>query len=321
MGTGQGRGPRLLDRMRAELRLRHYSPRTEEAYIAWVRRFIRHFEFEHPLDLGPEAISSFLSYLASKERLAASTQNQALAALLFMYTHVLGRAPEKMGQFVRARRSQQLPVVLSVLEVATVLEHLSGMPLLMGSLLYGSGLRLLECARLRIKDLDFERGELVVREGKGGKDRVTMLPRRLNGLPRAHLARVEHQHREDLRSGAGWVEVPFALARKNPNVGRTWPWQWVFPATRCYFHQETGQRRRHHFHETALQRAVHSAGLAAGVGKRVTCHALRHSFATHLLASGSDIRTIQELLGHRSVATTMIYTHVRLFSSSSDSRS
>lgn len=211
---------------------------------------------------------------------------------------------------MHAKRPRRLPVVLSVGEVARVLERLEGMPFLMASLLYGSGLRLMECVRLRVKDLEFERGEIVVREGKGDKDRVTPLPRRLHQPLRSHLEWVRGQHQNDLALGAGWVELPGALARKLPNAGREWSWQWIFPATRRYLHPETGQRRRHHFHETALRRAVHEAGIAAGIGRRVTCHSMRHSFATHLLESGSDIRTIQELLGHRSVATTMIYTHV-----------
>jgi integron integrase len=254
----------------------------------------------HPGELGGQAISAFLTHLAEEARVSASTQNQALAAVLFLYEHVLGQAPDALGEFVRAKRPIRLPVVLSVSEVATVLEEMRGMPRLMAVLLYGSGLRLLECARLRIKDLDLERGEVTVRRGKGNKDRVTPLPRRVVPELTAHLACVKLQHGRDLADGAGWVEVPEALDRKYPQVGREWPWQWVFPATRFYRHLASGQQRRHHFHETALQRAVHAAGLASGIGKAVTCHSLRHSFATHLLAAGADIRTIQELLGHRS---------------------
>ena len=264
----------------------------------------------HPAELGSQSIAPFLTHLAAEERVAASTQNQALAALLFLYRNVLGWPAEELQSFVHAKRPQRLPDVLSVSEVAAVLAQLHGPSALMGALLYGSGVRLMECVRLRVKDLNFERGELLVRQGKGGKDRVTPLPRKLTPQLQRHLEKVYSQHQRDVLRGAGFVEVPNALARKYPNIGRQWAWQWVFPATRTYLERQSGERRRHHFHETALQRAVSQAGVAAVLGKRVTCHTLRHSFATHLLESGTDIRTIQELLGHRSVATTMIYTHV-----------
>lgn len=302
--------PRLLDRVREQMRLRHYSPRTEKAYVGWVVRFVRFSGTRHPKELGAAEVGAFLSHLAQGEGVSASTQNQALAALLFLYECVLGRHLEEQSSFVRAKRPQRLPVVLSAPEVSRVLEHLDGIPGLMAELLYGSGLRLLECARLRVKDVSFERGEVVIREGKGNKDRVAPLPRRLTPRLQEHLSLVKRQHERDLREGAGWVELPSGVSKKQPNAGRELPWQWLFPATRTYRHIESGERRRHHFHETALQRAVKSAGLAAGIGKRVTCHCLRHSFATHLLEMGYDIRTIQELLGHRSVVTTMIYTHV-----------
>lgn len=254
--------PRLLDRLRAAMRIRHYSPRTEAAYIGWVRRFVRYHGLRHPNELGPDAIAAFLTHLATDGKVSASTQNQALAALLFLYAHVIGRPREDVGEFVRARRSVRLPVVLSAGEVEAVLGHMRGKPALMATLLYGSGLRLMECATLRIKDVDFALRQVVVRGGKGAKDRVAPLPSRIESRLRAHLEDVKRQHEMDLKQGAGWVEVPIALGRKYPNAGREWPWQWVFPATRLYRHRESGQRRRHHFHETALQRAVHAAGLA-----------------------------------------------------------
>ncbi len=307
---GLERRTQLLEQMRQALQVRHYSPRTEEAYVAWVERFVHHHDLRHPAEMGAEDVRVFLEHLASADRVAAATQNQALAALLFLYANVLGMPFEEVGSFVRAKRPKRLPVVLGAGEVAALLEQLDGVPLLMAQMLYGSGLRLLECARLRAKDLCFERGEVLVRSGKGGKDRVAPFPRTLERQMRMHLVKVKRQHDMDLSRGAGWVFVPPSLARKYPNVGRDWPWQWVFPATRQYFHTATGQTRRHHYHQSALQRAVRVAGRAAGLNKRATCHALRHSFATHLLEQGYDIRTIQELLGHRSVATTMVYTHV-----------
>jgi integron integrase len=300
----------VFARMRGELRARHYSGRTEETYLAWARRFVEFHGRRHPRDLGPDEISRFLTHLAEKRRVAPSTQNQALAAILFLYQHVLGIEFGGLDPFVRAKRPIRLPVVLSVSEVARVLGAMQGMPALMASLLYGSGLRVMECVQLRVKDVAFDRGELLVRGGKGQKDRVTPLPQRLGPRLREHLDIVQRQHTQDLRLGAGGVQLPGRLALKLPNAGHEWAWQWVFPATRTYRDRETGQQRRHHFHETALQRAVHEAGLVAGIAQRATCHALRHSFATHLLESGTDIRTIQELLGHASVATTMIYTHV-----------
>jgi integron integrase len=238
------RPPRLLDRVCEALRMRHYSPRTEEAYCGWIRRFVLFHGRRHPRELGSPEIEAFLSHLAVAGRVSASTQNQALAALLFLYVHVLGHPPEALGDFVRAKRPERVPVVLTPTEVSAVLERLSGTPKLMASLLYGAGLRLLECARLRVKDVDLERRELIVREGKGAKDRTTMLPTRLIEPLRAHLVGVRRQFEEDLRDGAGWVELPDALARKYPNAGREWPWQWVFPATRTYAHGETGQGSR-----------------------------------------------------------------------------
>ena len=302
--------PRLLDQLAAALRLRQRSPRTEEAYAHWVRRFVRFHGLRHPRDLGAEEVTAFLSHLATTERSAAATQNQALCALLFLYRHVLGRELPWLDELVRAPVREHLPVVLDRAEVAAVLRQLAGTTHGIASLLYGSGLRLLEAVRLRVKDVDFARNAITVRAGKGDKDRQTLLPAPLRAALLRHREAVEQQHSQDLANGAGWVELPRALDRKLPNAGREWPWQWLFPATRTYVHVETGQRRRHHFHESAVQKAVHLAVLRAGISKRASCHTFRHSFATHLLEDGYDLRTIQKLLGHADVRTTMIYTHV-----------
>jgi integron integrase len=264
----------------------------------------------HPMELGADEVTRFLSSLAEVQGVSASTQNQALSALLFLYRRVLGVELPWLDGLVHAKRSAHVPVVLSRAEVAAVLAGLSGPSWIMAALLYGAGLRLLECLQLRVKDVDFARGEIVVRRGKGGRDRRTVLPAVVSGPLAGHLTQVRAQHQADLERGAGWVELPHALDRKYPNAGREWGWQWVFPATRTYVHPETRRRRRHHFHESALQRAVRTAVIRAGIGKPAGCHTLRHSFATHLLESGYDIRTVQELLGHRDVRTTMIYTHV-----------
>ncbi|MFT3770547.1 MAG: integron integrase [Minicystis sp.] len=304
------RRPRLLDRVREAIRARHYSPRTAEAYCTWVRRFVLFHGRRHPREMGAPEIEAFLSHLANEQHVSASTQNQALAALLFLYVHVLSVPMDKLGDFTRAKRPQRIPAVLTPAEVTRVLDAMSGPTALMAALLYGAGLRLLECATLRVKDLDFERREIVVRDGKGQKDRITMLPERAIEPLGDHLGRVRAQHEADVTAGAGWVMLPDALDRKSPNAGREWPWQWVFPATRTYRDPVSGRVRRHHLHETVLQRAVKEAVVAAGLSKRASCHTLRHSFATHLLEAGYDIRTIQELLGHQDVSTTMIYTHV-----------
>jgi integron integrase len=304
------RRPRLLDRVRDALRLRHYSRRTERAYLGWIRRYVLVHGKRHPVDMGAEEVSRFLSSLAVQGKVGASTQNQALAALLFLYGPVLGVDLPWLDDLVRAARPQRLPVVLSRDEVRAVLLALRGTARLMAVLLYGAGLRLLECARLRVQDVDFSANQIIVRSGKGDKDRVTLLPAAVRGALQRHLERVRAQHERDLDAGAGWVELPHALAQKYPNAGREWPWQWVFPATRIYVDPTTRQRRRHHLHETVLQRAVHRAVRQAGLTKPASCHTFRHSFATHLLEDGYDIRTVQELLGHRDVRTTMIYTHV-----------
>jgi integron integrase len=302
--------PRLLDRVRAAVRARHFSRRTEKAYVAWIRRYIFFHDKRHPADMGGPEITKFLSALAMEGDVAASTQNQALSALLFLYREVLGQDLPWLDDIVRAKRPVRLPAVLSREEVRAVIRQIDGTPRLMALLLYGGGLRLLECARLRVKDVDFARNQITVRGGKGDKDRVAPLPAVVAADLARHLDAVKQQHDLDVHRGAGWVELPGALARKYPSAGRDWPWQWVFPATRPYVDRETGQRRRHHLHESVLQRAVKLAVRRAGLPKPATCHTFRHSFATHLLEDGADIRTVQELLGHRDVSTTMIYTHV-----------
>jgi integron integrase len=301
--------PRLLDRVRGALRARHYSFRTEKAYVAWIRRYLAFHRMRHPLEMGTAEITAFLTALAVRLHVSASTQKQAFSAVLFLYRDVLDRELTGLDRVVRAKPPLRLPLVLSRQEVATLLARLRGTPLLMASLLYGSGLRLLECARLRVKDVDFDRRELVVRDGKGRKDRVTILPSGLV-LPLArHLERLRRIHDRDRARGVA-VDLPYALARKYPAAAHEWAWRWVFPASRTYLDVRTGEVRRHHLHESALQRALRTAVLEAGLSKPATCHTLRHSFATHLLETGYDIRTIQELLGHSDVNTTMVYTHV-----------
>lgn len=304
---------RLSEILRAKLRERHYTPRTEEAYLSWLKRFIEFSNVRSRSDfetLGAPDISRFLSHLANKERVAPTTQNQALGALLFAFQHVLGRAPEDLGNFVRARRPRQLPIVLSQLEVRALLAQLKGTHHLMASLLYGSGLRLMECVQLRVRDLDLQRRKLTVRQAHGKKERVTTLPSRLTPVLDAHLQEVRALHQTDLEEGAGWVELPYRGEHHHPDAGREWPLQWAFPASRRHFHEASGQMRRHHSHETVLQRAVREAGLLVGLSGKANCHALRHSFATHLLESGYDLRTIQDLLGHSSIASTMVYMHL-----------
>jgi integron integrase len=300
---------KLLDRVRQAIRVRHYSRRTEQAYVAWIRRFIVFHGKRHPRELGEREVTAFVSHLAERG-VSASTQNQALSAILFLFEIVIGQRLAWMNEIVRAQRPVRLPVVLSRSEVSALLSRLQGTAWLMPSLMYGAGLRLLECAELRVKDINFDRNELTIRDGKGGKDRVTMLPAAVKGPLRAHLKWVNAQHEADLAAGRGCVALPGTLRAKYPNAPKEWAWQWVFPATRLYVDQETGERRRHHLHESVLQRAVKDAARAAGICRPATCHSLRHSFATHLLEAGYDIRTIQELLGHRDVSTTMIYTHV-----------
>jgi integron integrase len=301
---------KLLPSLRANLRLRHFSPRTEEAYSAWVKRYVRFHGMRHPGEMAEGEVRAFLTHLAVERRVAPSTQAQAMAALLFLYREVLGRPLSGVGDVPRAKAPYRLPVVLTSEEVRRVLEHVHGTPRLVALLLYGSGLRLLEALGLRVKDVDLGRGELRVRRAKGGKDRVTVLPQLMRASIGRQLNRVLVVHERDLRLGGGWVELPGALAVKYPRAGQSIAWQWVFPATRRYTDSVTGQVRRHHLHESAVQRAVAVAVRRSGITKRATCHSFRHSFATHLLESGADIRTVQELLGHRDVSTTMLYTHV-----------
>jgi integron integrase len=301
---------RLSERMRHAMQVRHLSPRTCDAYLNWVRRYWHFCGRRDPALCGPDEVTAFLTHLAVHSRVAAATQGQALAAILFLYRHVLQLNLPWLDGLVRAHRPKRLPTVLSREEVRAVLDRLHGTPQLIGLLLYGAGLRLLECCRLRVKDIDFASHRITIRSGKGNKDRHAILPAIAAPLLKRQLELVTQQHAHDLQTGSGYVALPTALARKFPNAPRELPWQWLFPATRHYEHPETGQRRRHHLHETVMQSAIRQAVQAAGITKRATCHTLRHSFATHLLEDGSDIRTVQELLGHADVRTTMIYTHV-----------
>lgn len=300
----------LIDRLRRAVRARHYSRRTEEAYVLWVRRLLRRYGNRDPAALGEGEVSRFLSAMAEGRAVSASTQNQAASALLFFFREVLRRDVRRWGGVVRAKSPARLPVVLTPEEVRMVLRQMHGTPRLVAMVLYGSGLRLLEALELRVKDVDFGRGEIRLRRGKGGKDRVTVLPVAIRAPLKTHLARVERLHERDRARGAGRVALPGALAEKLPGQDASWPWQWVFPATRLTIDARTRTKTRWHYHESAVQRAMRSAVRRAGIPKRATCHTLRHSFATHLLESGHDIRTVQELLGHRDVRTTMIYTHV-----------
>jgi integron integrase len=299
----------LLERVRTSLVARHYSKRTVRAYLGWVRRYVLFHGECQVEDMAEAEIGAFLSSLA-EAKVSSSTQNQALAAMLFLYQQVLGRDLAWLDNVVHAKRPKHVPVVLARDEVRAVLANLDGIPWLVGALLYGGGLRLLEALRLRVKDVDLGRREITVRRGKGGKDRRTVLPNALVERLRSHLAAVKKIHDRDLSLGKGAGALPEALALKYPNAPHEWMWQWVFPATRTYVERDTCEVRRHHLHESVVQRAVRKAALAAQIAKPVTPHTLRHSFATHLLEDGYDIRTIQELLGHRDVATTMIYTHV-----------
>lgn len=300
----------LLDNVRTTARLRHLSLRTEEAYLSTIKRYIFFHGKRHPLELGAEHIRAYLAHLAVEEKVAASTQNAALCALLFLYRDVLKINMPFVDGIERAQRPAKVPTVFSRDEVTRLLGGLDGQPWLMGSLLYGAGLRLMECLRLRVKDLDFGYRQLVVREGKGATDRVTILPAKLVQPLRQQLAIAEALHRRDLAEGFGEVYLPYALAEKYPKAASEWGWQWVFPAAARSIDPRSGIKRRHHLAEDILQRAVKGAIRGAGILKHGSCHTLRHSFATHLLEDGYDIRTVQELLGHKDVRTTMIYTHV-----------
>lgn len=305
-----GRSPKLLDRMRAEIRVRHYSRRTEDAYVHWVRQFIVFKGLRHPSELGSQDVTQFLAWLAVKRKVAASTQNQALSALVFLYRNVLRQELAALGRVPRARTPERVPVVMSVEEVRRVLGELDGVMWVIAALLYGAGLRLQECLELRVKDVDFDRREVVIRRGKGQKDRRVMLPELVREPLLAHLERVRMRHDADLAGGLGRVTLPSALERKFPNAATDWRWQFLFPATRICRDPRYGPPSRYHVHESAVQRAVGEAVRRAGLTKRVSCHTFRHSFATHLLENGYDIRTVQELLGHADVSTTMTYTHV-----------
>ena len=308
--TNQSRPPGLIQRYREELQVRHYARRTVSSYEQWLRRFLRFHQMRHPRQMGEAEINAFLSHLATEERVSASTQNQALAALLFLYRTVLGGDVGNLEGVIRARKRQRLPVVLTVGEVRGVLHHLDGAEALVAKLLYGSGLRLMEALRLRIKDVDLDQRCITVRCGKGDKDRRTVLPSSLVDPLKQHVNEVQHQHQNDLSAGWGAVELPHALERKYRNAAKEWGWQWLFPQGRRWRDPRQNIEGRHHLDPSLVQRAVRAAVQAAGISKPATCHTFRHSFATHLLEQGADIRTIQELLGHSDVKTTMIYTHV-----------
>lgn len=302
--------PKLLEQLTARLRARHMSRSTEKTYRHWVRRFILFHRKRHPAEMAEEEVNAFLSHLAVADKVSASTQNQALAAVLFLYRHVLGRDLGQLTGLIRARRRRKIPVVLSPEEVRAVFAQASGVEQLYLKLLYGTGMRVMEGLRLRVKDLDFSYDQITVRDGKGEKDRMTMLPTSLKPDLLEHLERVRALHQADLTAGFGRVALPYALARKYPRANAEWAWQWVFPASGRYQDEEANTERRHHLHERTVQRAFKEAAARARIGKHATLHCLRHSFATHILRNGYDIRTVQELLGHAHLKTTMIYTHV-----------
>jgi len=302
--------PKLLDQVRNVIRCKHYSIRTEQSYVEWIRRYIFFHECKHPKDLAEKHISAFLTHLAVERKVASSTQNQALCAIIFLYREVIKKEIGELDQFVRAKRPSKLPIVFTRDEVRKLLLRLTGTQWIMGQLLYGSGLRLMECLRLRVKDIDFGYNQIVVRDGKSHKDRVTMLPGILIDPLKRHLAKVQQIHQQDLDAGFGTVYLPYALERKYRNANRSWGWQHVFPSSRRSIDPRSGIERRHHASEKMLHRAIKKAIRESGIVKPGSCHSLRHSFATHLLEAGYDIRTVQELLGHKDVTTTMIYTHV-----------
>jgi integron integrase len=301
---------RLLDQVREQIRLRHYSIRTEQAYVSWIKRYILFHDKKHPKDMDKAEIEAFLTYLAKDLNVSSSTQNQAFNALLFLYNQVLHKSLDDKINAIRAKKPRRLPTVMTNEEAMKVVKGLSGSNKLMAKLLYGSGLRLMECLRLRVKDIDFGMNQIMVRDGKGKIDRVTLLPESAKLKLIEHLERVKTVHENDLSQGYGKVYLPYALSRKYPNANRDWGWQYVFPSKSLSKDPRTGEIRRHHIHENSLQKAVKKAVRLARIIKPVSCHTFRHSFATHLLEDGYDIRTVQELLGHKDVSTTMIYTHV-----------
>jgi integron integrase len=302
--------PRLLDQVRNCIRRRHYSIRTEQSYIDWIKRYIYFHNKQHPKNLNESHLTEFLNYLAVEKKVASSTQNQALCALVFLYRHVLKKDLSKFENLVYAKRPAKLPVVFTRQEIRNILLQLEGVAWITGQLLYGGGLRVMECIRLRVKDVDFGYRQVVVRDGKGNKDRITMLPDIISEELQRHLQKVKIIHERDLKAGFGTVYLPYALERKYKNANRSWAWQYVFPASRRSIDPRSGAEQRHHISEKVLQRAIKKAIQASDIAKPGSCHSLRHSFATHLLEDGYDIRTVQELLGHKDVSTTMIYTHV-----------
>lgn len=310
MESSEVKAPKLLEQLRESLRVRHYSLRTEDAYVDWARRFILFHGKRHPKDMGAPEVGAFLTHLAVERHVSPSTQNQAKAALLFLYRHVLDVDLPWLDEVIHAKRKPRLPVVLTPGEVRVLLDQMEGTMALLARLLYGTGMRLMEGLRLRVKDVEFERREIIVRDGKGGKDRVTMLPDRLVEPLKAHLEKVRRLHERDLEDGYGEVFLPDALAEKFKAAPRAWGWQWVFPSNLRSMDPRSGIVRRHHLQPESVQKAVRNAARSGELVKPITPHVLRHSFATHLLASGHDIRTVQELLGHKDVETTMIYTHI-----------
>lgn len=302
--------PKLLTQLSQAMRSRHYSRSTEATYIQWVKRFIFFHHVRHPQEMAEPEINAFLTHLAVKEHVSASTQNQALCAIIFLYKYVLDRKIGDIGEVIRARKPVRLPVVMTKAEVKAVLSNLTGDKWIIAHLMYGAGLRLMECLRLRVQDLDFNKNQINVRDGKGDKDRVTMFPESVKKPLTEHLNKVKKIHDADISRGFGRVLMPDALARKYPNASREWRWQWVFPQETLWQNKKTGERGRHHIDESIIQKSVKDAVAKAELVKRATCHTFRHSFATHLLEDGYDIRTVQELLGHKDLKTTMIYTHV-----------
>lgn len=311
VGLSQSKPKKLLDQYRDHIRLKQYSFRTEKTYTKWVREFILFHNKRHPREMGVPEIKQFITHLVVDRKASASTQNQALSAILFLYRNPLNIELDQAAlEITRPKKGKRVPVVLSVQEARAVIENMTGAYKLMVQIMYGSGLRLMECLRLRVKDMDFENHRILVYDGKGGDDRITMLPDAIAPSLRLHLERVKATHQKDLARGYGAVQMPFALEKKYPNANKQWIWQFIFPASSIFADPETGTMRRHHIHETALQKAIRQATTLAKIEKRVTPHTFRHSFATHLLQNGYDIRTVQELLGHKDVKTTMIYTHV-----------